>query len=72
MSEIKILKEYHKVKYMDEIEDVEYYTNCYYCTKVVNKVLYFEVYNEDKLIGLIFKTFNLTLKLDGDIIIYGK
>lgn len=71
MSKLKILKEYHKIKYMDEVEDVDYYTNCYYCTKVIDKVLYFEVYNEDKLLGLIFKTFNLILKLDGDII-YGK
>lgn len=71
MNKLKLLKEYHKIKYMDEVKDVEYYTNCYYCTNIINKVLYFEVYNKDKLIGLIFKTSNLILTLDGDII-YGK
>lgn len=71
MNKLKVLKVYYKFKNLDTEPESEYYTNCYFCTKVINKVVYFEVYRGDKLIGLIFKTFNLILKLDGDII-YGK
>ena len=71
MDNLKLLKEYHKIKYMNTEPEVEYYTNCYYCTKIINKVFYYEIYYNDIVIGLIFKTLNLVLKLDEEVI-YGK
>ena len=61
----KIVKQYVK------LNDVEYFFNSYYCDSIVENLLYFEVYIKDTCIGLIFKSQNLKIKVDEEVI-YGK
>lgn len=69
--DVKLLKQYIKIKDLETDNETEYYTNCYFCHKVIEKTFYFEVIRDDIVIGLIFKTFRLKLTLEKEVI-YGK
>ena len=59
---IKIVKQYVT------INDVDYFFNSYYCDRIIENHLYFELFIKDNCIGLIFKSQNLKIKVDEEVI----
>lgn len=57
-----ILKQYTK------INDKWYYTNCYFLNEINDNNFCFELLHNEYVVGLIFKTSNMKLVLEGEVI----